>query len=602
MDRTEVVVRRPRQDGEAPRVGKVLSRERMTATVQWDDDGTIEENVQLGNQNLLAWEGSLRYLALVDPAELRKRFTDDPASVVVQLLREHQKGLKAAVIKSTLVDSGLGKAAVDKAWRAIQPRLTDRDDIELKQNVYKWKPSAEAHGPDVLPSPPEPKDAPTDAFVTRLARLLGIGEPRPIQDYLAAPLRTAVLLSQLEGMAIDQFLSELEEPDHRALSIMLLAIPRRIQGDPLPPEIYRDVLSAAAAELRVEPSSALRTAAAWLLRRVTSSPSLPPELVGPVIQLALFLAQNPQKTELDALEAAALAISKALPTTHRDLVRIAERLPFMPKGGRTALMAAVGNRWPKAILDERWWAGMTVQELADCAQGMFGRLTRSPEITEGIVRPLLERELAGVKTRARLSLFLGMPSQFAELLPVTAIVEAFKRTGQQDPVAVSWVDALRGQDRLNALVEDAQRAREEAAAAVELAEAAEGSRQELAGRLQRLEEELRDLQTMEIKTRAAQERQIKIDVIRALADLAAEVEELSAAKAAPEIVVERVRGLVATRSLRPIGRANSEANFDPQLHEPIYGTPEPGAPVLVIRPGYVWDELMLQRALVDPKE
>ncbi len=598
-------MRRPRQAGEPPRVGKVLARKGTAATVQWHDDGFIEENVRLGSQNLLAVEGSVRHLSLVDSAELQRRFADDPMGVVIQLLREHTRGFKGTEIKSTLVEFGLEKTTVDKKWKILQPQLTGRDDVKFHSNVYTWKPSRKAPESDESPSPPDsgkqPRKQPSEPFATRLSELLDAAAPRTVQDFLATPLRTGVLLGRLNHTAIDELLSELEEADRRAFSVMLLAVPGRAPGDPLPTEIYRDVLIAAAAEFRAEPSPALRPAVAWLLRKVADT-TLPPGAVEPFVQLALLLTQDPQKAELKALEAGAGAISRTLPATHHGLVRIAEQLPFTPEGGRTKLTVAVGERWPADVLDKRWWAGMTVQDLVDCAGGRFGRLTRSPEVVEAIIRPLLERELAGATTRARLSLFLGMPSQYAELLPVPAVAEAFARVGRRDPLAASWVDALSEQDRLDALREDARRAREEAAAAAERAEAAEERRRELADRLQRLEEQLRDLQGTEVTIRTAQERQIKIDVIRALADLAAEVEELTAAKAAPEILVERVRGLAATHSLRPIGNANDDAIFDPELHEPIYGTPEPEVPVLVIRPGYIWNELVLQRALVDPKE
>ncbi len=607
-------MRRPRQDDEPLRVGKVLDRAGTTATVQWHDDGSIEENVRLDSRNLLAPEGSLRHLYLVDSAELQRRFTADPMGIVIHLLRERPKGLKGTDIKSTLVGFGLEKATVDKKWKVLQPQLTGRDDVTFNSNVYMWKPSGKAPEPDEPLSLPDsgeqPRKRPSEPFATRsgkpfatrLSELLDAAQPRPVQDFLATPLRTGVLLGRLNHSAIDELLSELQETDRQAFSVMLLAVPGRAPGDPLSTEIYRDVLIAATAELRADPSPALRPAVVWLLRKVADSATLPAEAVEPFVQLALLLTQDPQKAELKALEAAACAISGALPATHHGLLRIAERLPFTPEGGRTKLTAAVGERWPTDVLDERWWAGMTVQDLVDCAQGRFGRLTRSPEVVEAIIRPLLERELAGATTRARLSLFLGMPSQYAELLPVPAVAEAFARVGQRDPLAASWIDALREQDRLDALKEDVRRAREEAAAAAERAEAAEERRRELADRLQRLEEDLRDLQGAEVTIRAAQERQIKIDVIRALADLAAEVEELTAAKAAPEILVERVRGLAATHSLRPIGNANGEVIFDLELHEPIYGAPEPGVPVLVIRPGYIWNELILQRALVDPKE
>jgi len=94
------------------------------------------------------------------------------------------------------------------------------------------------------------------------------------------------------------------------------------------------------------------------------------------------------------------------------------------------------------------------------------------------------------------------------------------------------------------------------------------------------------------ETRTAQERQIKIDAMRALAEVAMEVEELAATGAdigvTVGVIVERVRALAAESDLVPIGRAGDEMVFDPGAHTPIGGLPAAGSRVWVIRPGYTW--------------
>jgi hypothetical protein len=89
------------------------------------------------------------------------------------------------------------------------------------------------------------------------------------------------------------------------------------------------------------------------------------------------------------------------------------------------------------------------------------------------------------------------------------------------------------------------------------------------------------------EARAALERQLRIDAVRLVAELAAEVEEL-AGHADTGVLVERVRALAKAFDLDPIGRAGDQAAFDPLQHEPIGGTPLDGTSVLVIRPGYSW--------------
>ncbi len=88
--------------------------------------------------------------------------------------------------------------------------------------------------------------------------------------------------------------------------------------------------------------------------------------------------------------------------------------------------------------------------------------------------------------------------------------------------------------------------------------------------------------------RAAHERQMQIDAVRALADVVSEVEELAAAGADCLVTAERVRALAQAFGLAPIGRAGEQTSFEPAWHTPIGPAPPDGSRVAVIRPGYTW--------------
>jgi hypothetical protein len=88
--------------------------------------------------------------------------------------------------------------------------------------------------------------------------------------------------------------------------------------------------------------------------------------------------------------------------------------------------------------------------------------------------------------------------------------------------------------------------------------------------------------------RAAQERQIRIESVRALADVVAEVEELAAAGVAADITLERVRALARASGLDAIGRVGEMTAFAPAWHAPIGSRPSDDSRVTVIRPGYTW--------------
>ncbi len=87
---------------------------------------------------------------------------------------------------------------------------------------------------------------------------------------------------------------------------------------------------------------------------------------------------------------------------------------------------------------------------------------------------------------------------------------------------------------------------------------------------------------------AGRRRQAKIDGLRALAELAIEVEELVANEASGKALVQRVRGRVKRSGLEPVELAGAETTYDRARHKPIGGAIPEGAAVVVVRPGYVW--------------
>lgn len=102
--------------------------------------------------------------------------------------------------------------------------------------------------------------------------------------------------------------------------------------------------------------------------------------------------------------------------------------------------------------------------------------------------------------------------------------------------------------------------------------------------------------------RRAQERQAKIDVVRAVAELAIEVEEIAHNGADSQQIVKRARTAAALRNLVPIGVAGEDTRFDPAIHKLQFGDPKPGIPVFIMKPGYTWlygdDTIVIEHALV----
>lgn len=106
------------------------------------------------------------------------------------------------------------------------------------------------------------------------------------------------------------------------------------------------------------------------------------------------------------------------------------------------------------------------------------------------------------------------------------------------------------------------------------------------------------------KEDAARLRQAELDGLRALSELAAEVEELVANEVDPAVLVRRVRARVKRAGLEPIDRAGEHTEFDRRRHAPIDGAISDGASVTVVRPGYVYNgddggSLVIGKAVVE---
>jgi DNA-binding cell septation regulator SpoVG len=100
----------------------------------------------------------------------------------------------------------------------------------------------------------------------------------------------------------------------------------------------------------------------------------------------------------------------------------------------------------------------------------------------------------------------------------------------------------------------------------------------------------------------AQQRQAVLDGVRALAELASEVEELTVNQASDRALIHRIRGRVKLSGLEPIERAGETVPFDRKRHELIGPSIAEGRPVIVLRPGYAWkgpgEDVLVARAVV----
>lgn len=654
-----VVVRRPLNSHEPARVGAVLTTGGRIRRVRWEDTGR-EEQVGSDDRTTFVVRGSLQHQWLIDPGSLPGLFAADPAGLVLRLLRESAVPMTAKRVKEELVALGLDEKKVASAWAAARKRFATRgvkEEGKGATRTYAWtgrvaeptqtgdtalagafrkacetepakttatterSPSTGGTPEGGTPANNAPADEPeverVETFAHALARALGDEPVRGIDHYAKKPLQTGTRLGRLGESAVAGLVASLpNEERHQALGLFL-ALPNRVEvldgpgrGAPLDPATVHAVLVAAVAEIRrdTDPSPASRLAAGWLMRRVSAAAR--PSASATLIALMAYVAEGHER-DIEALDVAAQALNRHLPLLPSDALQAIDfgalaaavtHLPLQPKGGRVALLAAVAKARPKGIADEAWWSGVKLPALVACAEGGLGSVTSLPVIAERVLRPLVMMEISAVTSRTRLAWILGLPREFAAQLPADAVGAALRRVAKEDRLVAGWVAAVTDDAGADALRNDLKQAVDDVAAARQQAEASEQRARELAERCDRLEEILRREHNQVVAMRASQERQIRIDIVRALADLAAEVEELVANHAAPDVLVERVRSLVAAQALEPIGVAGAETSFDPSLHKPVFGSPGAGATVSVLRPGYRWrssgEDIRMHKALV----
>ncbi|MET7419737.1 hypothetical protein [Dactylosporangium sp. NPDC005555] len=635
MRRTDVVICLPQVGQERPRIGVVLVGGRSPLRVRWEDDGS-EQDVVLDNQYKLAARHSLRYEWLLDPVAVGERIRADLAGAIIRSIEDGQV-LDSRGHQDLLHVYGINLENATSAWKEATKRIAKRSDIRInRKKQYIWEPPAPPVGqlspgtsatPEVEPEPapivqPEPESGtpandqpPIEADAPEPEegdpKSPGVDDMPQLADLIRqaaqAPLRTAVGLGRRSDSELSNLLIDLPDGQHARAAALLLPVPRDLPdaGRLGSAEVAETMLHAAADELHAADAEE-RVAAGWLLRRLAEAAVLTPASIASLARVIRAADAGP--ADIDAavrVLAELLALTRPAETATVPLdvvVDAVSAMPLRPGSGRAAVIVAVARLWPDQVADTAWWRGASLTDVVDCAEGGLGGVTSLESVGERVIRPLVNAALVKAASRRALSHLLGLPAEFARQLPAGAVAGVFRRIGREDPTVAGWVAELSDTERADALRRDAAEAQKASAAATARAEAASQEAAGLLDRSERLEEMLRRDHDEAVGLRSAQERQIRIDVVRSLAELAAEVEELAADSTGPDVLIDRVRAMVAAHGLEPIGAAGADAAFDPAAHKPIAGRPAPGSQVTVLRPGYRWrtldDVLVIGKALV----
>jgi hypothetical protein len=383
------------------------------------------------------------------------------------------------------------------------------------------------------------------------------------------------------------------------------------------PEGATALIDAAEAELRgLESASAraqeLRQAKDFLIRRLLSSPS-----VGLLSLDTVLRATREMETPKDAAkkgEWVAGVLAAVIGAMDQDSWKnlalqdksaVARRLTSVPlnaTGSRARVLGWIWRNHPADLADEMWWRGVEFDDLAAVATTPLASALESDAIASAIVKPLVVNRLGSATTRRQLLTSLAAPTALARLMDESDVQRAFDRVLREDNIGRAWLVRLRNETRIAELTREVEALTRQTKEMTELLGNAQEAVRLRDDRLHRMEARLGEAAASTNELRESQSRQIRIDVMRALAELCAYVDGAAESQSAQR-VRERVRRMAAREGLTPSGVPGRTEPYDPQRHDVIGEPPPPNTPVTVTGIGYTWgegaDEIVLVRAQVE---
>jgi molecular chaperone GrpE (heat shock protein) len=642
------VLLRKSTDGRYVEVGVLVERIKgKTWRLVLPDGSEVDHDIQ--PSEAFPERGSIGHRLRVDPEGLASALDASPGDVFMEVLSTFPKGAKAAQLKDAL--TGLDRRLVDKSWERAKRKFDHSPDVkrsEAKIPTYRLLtgpspsvPTDEHLSPEVSPatssipslssstvestSPTSGPDdqaqaassegttaphAPdgvaesTDPLVRFLVRT-GLTDPHEsLSSLTRQPLLLGQLLGRVKAAELSELLTSLDE-QHRGLLATVLGTGKEgLLGNDvakLPKDAYEAALRAGLSEVARAPKdkSWPLSMLAALLERATASHTV---ALGLLIDLARAFADEARKRDqprerrqhaFSGLQKSLESVARAFDDqdfTQIDMGRLTEaarRMNFTRTGGRSFLVATLYRKDPEQARGDVWWAGATFDQLVEAGHGPLATAMNDAAIAERVVRPLVGEALNQAGTRSRLGQIIAAPAPLARWVSGEGVQEAFLRTGNRDEVASAWAEVLsdtRELARMEARLSDAVRA----------VSASEGRQRDLHQKISHLEhrlqvtgEELAAARAAQGDVRGVHERQVRADLIRVLAKVAAQV--LQSPDASKDEGLMRSVSHAATREgLDAIGSVGQRSTFDPRLHDPMGQMISPEAQVTVVRPGYTW--------------
>lgn len=444
-----------------------------------------------------------------------------------------------------------------------------------------------------------------------------------LKEILDSPLTSGVALG---GLKDDTLAAAL--PGLGRAAWVLLSLPRQFKPAEtvdavatLGPEGAAGLLTKARDQLRLagrdaEQTKQVRKSYRHLVRRVLSTPSanrLPPSVI---LQATAPLAgASSQVTDADWVakllteSLASAGVARWATSSDRDKAEMARRFgqaSLRAGSGRAKFLTWLWRVDRDTLADMSWWRNVGIDDLIDVATTPLADALESQPISDTVVRPKAEEALGDATTRRRLMDLLAAPAAVARTMSTVHVREAFDRVLRKEEITRPWLAEIAHDDENRNLRNELASLGEQIKTMRAAMVAAQSTADDATRRLRQAEDRLAQAAAEAQTLRGSQARQIRLDALRALADVASYVHGAIGSQA-PERITQRINTKVGQQGIFPIAEPGEKTAYQPRLHELIGPDTEPGQPVIVSAVGYILRDdgevdVVLTRALVQPFE
>lgn len=464
--------------------------------------------------------------------------------------------------------------------------------------------SCEEAEPEPSEAVANPSPASEGTLVAKLRRLGGPNDIRTTRDVAQRLLECATLIenSPAEDLAA---LQTVDEEGRTTAYALLACLPKRHRlRDQVPPLGEQDTASFAQLVIgeltRVEDSERKVISPSainffdWLVRSPAGD-TLPAALIS---RLIVVLTDQVHDAPPRLVDHTTRVLATALRTAPENqplppdesLVRLARPLRSLAleaRGGRALFLATLYRVRPEIARREEWWRGFDFATLSAAATGPLSTTLNDEEVGWQYIRPVVLSFADGVATRRALSELTGAAPELLRHLPSTNYREAWRRVAGVDRTVAGWFEELTSARQLQAAREALDKAETELRLARSERRAAVERAHELDGQVQRATEQLTQMRQAAHANSDAHDRQVKLDVITALANLALTVMQSPAARS-DQALMQTIDYMTGREGLEQLELWGAEVPYRPETHDSLGVAIEPGSPVLVLRPGYTY--------------